>query len=84
MKVTAMWFGGSSYAVPYPDDVEHFDSLRAAKDAFWSRADFDPYYPCVDKDTTEMWISFGVHESIEYPDRIIKFGPRGGIVVEYA
>ena len=81
MKVTAMWYGGSSYTTPYPDEVEHFSGLKQAKDIFWARSDFDPYYPCVDE-TSEMWVVFGVHDSIEYPDCIIKFGPRGGIVIE--
>lgn len=85
MKVTAMWFGGSSYTAPTGEDVEHFGSLQEAKEDFDDRYNnFNGRTPCVDKEDAETWISLGVHDFIEYPDRIIKFGPRGGIITERA
>ena len=89
MRVYAQWFGGSSYAVPEADDYETFASLSDAIDAFESRADFDPYCPCVDE-STEMLVWFGEPEgefpcdgAHNYPDRRIYLGPRGGTRVEH-
>ncbi len=73
---------GSSYAAPSLEDVEHFGSLQEAKEDFEERYDnLNSRTPCVDE-TAETWISWGVHDFIEYPDMIIKFGPRGGIITE--
>jgi len=91
MIVYALWHGGASYAPgSIETDLETFDSLAAAKDAFASRAGFDPYYPCVSEDTAEdggpsMWIFLAEPDSRDpYPDRIIEFGPRGGVQVQNA
>jgi len=80
MRVTMLWHGGSNYAVPTEDDGETFASLKDAKAAFWRRADFDPRFPCVEN--SEAWIYFGgtVHDN--GPDRILRIGTRGGVVVE--
>lgn len=90
MKVWMLWHGGSSYAHgSIEDDVEEFASLKAAKDAFAARADFDPYYPCVSDDAS-AWIFFhdpndeGNGPGDPYPDRVLEFGPRGGVRVEHA
>ena len=83
MKVTMFWHGGSNYAcfdTHDPKDAEEFDSLSAAKRSFESRADFDPYYPCVE--SPEAWIFNGSAESnlgAEYPDYVLTLGPRGGV-----
>jgi hypothetical protein len=88
-----LWHGGASYACGYiPEDLEHFDSLRAAKDSFDRRADsWATYYPCVEREPSEeggqsAWIFF--YEPTEncdaYPDRILEYGPRGGLLVSYA
>ena len=85
MRVTALWYGGFNYAAPDPDrDAERFDSLQDAARTFAARADFDPYYPCVDEDSTEMhvYIGEGTHE--DGPDRIIRLGKRGGVRIERA
>ena len=38
MSVYALWYGGPSYAYPYPqEDMEQFDSLDDAREAFESR-----------------------------------------------
>lgn len=81
-RVKALWYGGSSYANPDPArDLENFGSLRQARHVFERRANFDPYYPCVDRDLTEMHVFFGEYTE-DGPDRILRFGPRGGVRVE--
>lgn len=90
MKVTMFWHGGSSYAIPsvhYRYDAEVFESLIAAKRAFVSRT-HDTYYPCVSRSTPEnggpeAWLFFGDNHPVigqEYPDAILSFGPRGGVI----
>lgn len=82
-KVAALWYGGSSYADPDPDrDLERFDSLQDAKRAFEARADFDPYYPCVDEETCEMHVYLGGEYHEDGPDRVLRIGKRGGVRVE--
>jgi hypothetical protein len=92
MKVTMFWHGGSSYAVFDPhsaDDAEVFNSINAAKRAFSAHTN-DRYYPCVDTCDQEhggasAWLFFGDSHPVtgqEYPDRVMSFGPRGGIKVE--
>lgn len=87
MKCYGLWYGGSSYAPAdqfNKKDIDEFDSLTQAKNVFESRYNYNPYYPCVDDDA-EMWICFydPFEVSDVYPDRIIKFGPRGGILIEH-
>lgn len=87
MKCLALWYGGSDYSAPDghdPRDCEQFDSLKAVKRAFESRADHDPYRPCVDEETTEFHVYFGREYHENGPDRIVRFGPRGGVRVERA
>jgi hypothetical protein len=94
MKVTMFWHGGPGYSVfdvHNPRDAEMFGSLADAKRAFASRV-WDNYYPCVeeaqpDDGGPEAWLFLGAsnkHPIIghEYPDRIMRFGRRGGVVVE--
>ena len=86
MKVYALWYGGSSYAAPsIPEDIEEFDSIREARDVFESRADFDPYFPCVDE-SSEMHLFFADprESGEEYPDRVLFLGPRGGVRMDHA
>ena len=83
MRVTCFWYGGPSYAHPYPEDAERFPSLRAARRSFRRRL-HDPYYPCVSdnpENGASMWV-FAGDEVGEYPDWVIRFGPRGGVVRE--
>ena len=85
MKVWGLWYGGSSYSVgSVKDDTEEFRSLKHAKNAFQSRADYDPYFPCVEQNETEMSVWFYDPTDIRdpYPDRILKLGPHGGVRVE--
>lgn len=94
MKVTMFWHGSPSYDVfdvHNPRDAEVFDSLADAKRTF-ARRTHDSYYPCLaesppDEDGPEAWLFLGPaseHPIIghEYPDRIMHFGKRGGVVVE--
>lgn len=82
MKVKALWYGGGNYSAPNPDtDLESFDSIGAAVDTFAARADHDPYYPCVDDEATEMHLYLGEYFE-NGPDRIVRFGRRGGVRVE--
>ena len=88
-----LWHGGSSYEVGYIDeDTEEFPSLAAAKDAFAGRADtLETYYPCVSEDTPEdggpsaqVFFADPREFADPYPDRVLSFGPRGGVRVEHA
>ena len=84
MTVYMLWHGGSSYAPPMDDDAEAFASIADAVDSFESRTR-DPYYPCVKRDTPENGGPTGmlyIGEVGDYPDRIVTFGPRGGVRVE--
>ena len=83
MRVTCLWFGGPSYAAPTDEDAERFPSLRVAKEVFADRLG-DPYTPCVSDDPengASMWV-FAGDDVLEYPDWILRFGPRGGVVQE--
>jgi hypothetical protein len=82
-RCVALWYGGSNYSSPDPDrDLETFNSLREAITTFQARADFDPAFPCVDDDLTEMHVFFGEEYHENGPDRVVRFGPRGGTRVE--
>lgn len=92
MKVTMFWNGGSSYAcfdTHSADDAEVFESLERAKRAFQNRLN-DSYYPCVedcapDEGGPEAWVFFGESHPVigqECPDRVLRFGPRGGVICE--
>ena len=85
MKVTWLWHGGRNYTVPYPDEGETFESMKAARAEFYDRA-HNPYYPCCYPDTEEnggpsAWVFYGT-EVGDCPDKIMSFGPRGGVKVE--
>jgi hypothetical protein len=93
MEVWMLWHGGSSYAVGYvADDTEHFDTLKEALRSFDARADSsNTYYPCVEREPADeggqsAWIFFydPRGERDPYPDRILEYGPRGGLRLERA
>lgn len=95
MKVFMLWHGGSSYAPADQfnrKDIEQFDSIAEAKRAFAARGEgSDSYYPCVDTSEQEAggasaWLCFSDPYQIPdlYPDRVMTFGPRGGVRVEPA
>lgn len=37
MRYVGLWHGGNSYAAPYPDDAEYFETIEDAKNAMRSR-----------------------------------------------
>jgi hypothetical protein len=83
-----LWYGGASYGACIEDDLETFGSLAELRHAFARRLG-DAYYPCVSDDTPDnggpegyvyLYDPRGVDDP--YPDRLISFGPRGGVRVE--
>lgn len=82
MRCWMLWHGGSSYACPrIPEDLERFSSLTRAKEAFWSRQDGDPYYPCVESSSAFIYWRDPTDERDPYPDLELTMGPRGGVRV---
>lgn len=94
MKVTMFWHGGSSYAcfdTHSKRDAEQYNSLKDAISAFAGRSNGqDSYYPCVSEDSPEnggpeAWVFIGANViGADYPDRILRFGRRGGVICERA
>ena len=86
MKVYGLWYGGSSYACPSiynQADVEKFESIEDAKQTLFSRyANYNGSTPAVTQESNIQLFFFEQGSVREYPDRIIYFGPRGGIRVE--
>lgn len=83
MKVYGLWYGGSSYAVPsVPDDVEEFSSIKQAKDIFESRFEGEfGFTPCVtDESEMHLFRSEPQEGNDIYPDIVLSFGPRGGVI----
>lgn len=89
MQCWMLWHGGPGYAPgEIPGDLERFDSLWEAVDSFDVRADsWNTYYPLVSRKPAEdggqsAWIFFyEPGDADPYPDRIIEYGPRGGLHV---
>lgn len=90
MKCAILWHGGSNYSVPdVRKDVEYCDSLKDAIHLHQNRCDFDPYFPCVDDLAAETQVFFGyspedpltAEHGDPYPDRVIRNGPRGGVLI---
>jgi hypothetical protein len=71
-----IFVGGSSYSIGEP---EYFKSIPAIKNALWRRLDDQRMYPCLDDDA---YFECYVGEVGDYPDFVIKVGPRGGMVKE--
>ena len=90
-RVWMLWHGGASYAAPDQfnrRDCDEFASLKEARDEFASRPG-DSYYPgCnavpVDDGGPSGWIFYAdpFQDGDLYPDRILSFGPRGGVRIE--
>jgi len=79
MKITAQFFYGSCYSAPSGKDIEHFDSIAAAKRTLLNRSDFDPYYPCVTDAAVLIWRGHYEDVTDVYPDYEFTVGKRGGI-----
>jgi len=90
MKCYGLFHGGSSYSTHVTNrDIESFSTIERAKDAFQTRIDWDPYYPCVVAEQATMMLFFedprtdGVEIDLidpGYPDRTIMCGPKGGLI----
>lgn len=83
MKVWTLWYGGSCYAAPDPSkDAETFESMKDAIVEF-NRRFSNPYFPCVAQDA-EMQVFFSdpAESRDPYPEKVLKRGIRGGVVVE--
>lgn len=92
-SVYGVWHGGVNYAQgTREDDLEVFDSIRAAKDALLERArhghgwqqEFSyvnrdavsTYTPCADEGAS---IALYTSPTAEEPFRLLELGPRGGV-----
>lgn len=83
MKVTMAWFGGSSYAAPGGKDVEHYPSLKIAKEVLWCRNDnADGRTPLVEGSEALIWRGHLADTTDVYPELRLYFGPHGGIRAE--
>lgn len=87
MKVWMHWFGGEGYSNELEDSPEVFDTLADAKWEFERRV-ADPYYPLLrevpaDDGGPSAWLFLSDPAGVSdlYPDRVMEFGPRGGIRV---
>ena len=83
MKCYAQFYYGSGYATPEADDYEQFASISDVGEALYSRADQDPFYPCVEQSETSALVFLGEPDGMfpcdTDPDYRITIGPRGGI-----
>jgi len=84
---TGLWYGGSNYAAPEGTDVERFDTLPDAKEWFEDRL-FYSYTPCVERVPSDLGgptliLFMGSHSDTTdmHPDKMIEFGPKGGVVL---
>jgi hypothetical protein len=78
------WYGGTNYTFPSMSDVEQFKSIKEAKNVLQSRRhNYDGKTPCVSNNCNiTLYFYDPRKERDPYPDRILTFGPRGGIVEE--
>ena len=97
MKVYGLWYGGPDYSSPELSDLEEFGSMLEAKYAFENRennGDWDlcyfryvnkqpesNYCPAVRESEMQIWFADPTDSDDPYPDRIISFGPNGGVRV---
>ena len=87
MRVWALWHGGANYAVGSIDtDLEEFVTLEECKYALDGRRMNDSgQTPGVGFDSLfHVWFADPRDSVDPYPDRIIRFGTRGGLVIERA
>ena len=85
MKVYAQFFfSGFSISYPSHPDFETYDSIKEAKGAFYCMCFCDPMTRgCFDIPTARMYLYFGEPAAQDcHPDRVLRIGPRGGVIVE--
>lgn len=87
-RVWFLWHGGASYAAPDAsrrEDCEAFASLREALADFAARPGASFYPDCnrVPPDdggpSAHLFFADPYKDSDPYPDRVLSFGPRGGL-----
>ncbi len=92
-----LWYGGSGYGPPELGDLEEFSCLAEARSklldryrhGYWQRSRFaftdreaaEVLTPCVGEDC-EITM-YGSRDGLDYPDRRIFLGPRGGVRIEH-
>lgn len=74
-----IWVGGSSYSISGP---EYFPTKRSIKNELHERLNNQRRYPCVDESSYFECYIGGGQLVYDYPDFIIKFGPRGSAIQE--
>tara|TARA_R100000656_G_scaffold111326_1_gene83320 strand:+ start:334 stop:585 length:252 start_codon:yes stop_codon:yes gene_type:complete len=81
MKLTVLFYGGSSYAFPEGNEVEHFNSIKEAKEEMISRKENQYRYPCLDP---KMICSIGTLNDLTdiYPDFILKMNKNENVIKE--
>lgn len=95
-KWYGIWHGGYSYAMGEHDDIEEFDSIADAKRTFESRCynglfakqEFryvhrpheSLYCPAVDASECRIFLYTDPDGGL--PEKIISYGPRGGVKVD--
>jgi hypothetical protein len=91
-----IWHGGAGYSLTDPEsDMEKFGSIQEAKDAlserFHSGYALRQTFDYVNRETESVFTPAVSEEScihlfttpgVDYPDRRVFFGPRGGVRVE--
>lgn len=79
MIVYGQWHGGGSYAAPYVEHTERFESQTAAVDACRDWYDNrDGSTPCVDESSgMALFLTDPRETGEEYPDRLIIRTDRG-------
>lgn len=80
MRVWGLWYGGRSYSCPSIDDAEEFRSIRAAGWALEAREEnAGGDTPCVEASEMHLFRADPRETGSEYPDMVLRLGPRGGI-----
>jgi hypothetical protein len=90
-RVWMLWHGGASYAAPdvsKREDCEAFDSLREALADFCARPG-SRYYSAVERrpagdggPSAHIFFADPFGRRDPYPDRVLFFGPKGGLRME--
>jgi hypothetical protein len=80
-NITALFHGGSAYEMPQGNEVEHYNSIKEAKEEMIYRKENRNRYPCLDP---KMICSYGTLNDLTdiYPDFILKMNKNGNVIKE--
>jgi hypothetical protein len=82
MKVYGLWYGGPNYSDPDVErDVQEFSSIKEAKEIFIRLYENNP---CVKNPEMDLFFADPRNMQDPYPNRVLKIGKRGGVVMEEA